>query len=156
MIPGLESAEFTRYGSMHKNAYLKSPYLLNPTLQIDEFPNILVAGCLAGVEGYVEDIATGHLAGLALAALVRGDEIQSPPALTMHGSLVRAITNSENIPFQPFAATLGLLPEQEVRIKGKKARREAKVSRSLDSMLEFVEQLRNKGYTVPDAIDIPE
>ncbi len=156
MIPGLEKAEFTRYGSMHKNAYIKSPYLLNPTLQIDEFPNILVAGCLAGVEGYVEDIATGHLAGLALAALARGDEIQSPHALTMHGSLVRAITNSENIPFQPHAATLGLLPEQEVRIKGKKARREAKVSRSLDSIMEYVEQLRSKGYTVPDAIDIPE
>jgi methylenetetrahydrofolate--tRNA-(uracil-5-)-methyltransferase len=110
MIPGLENAEFTRFGSMHRNAYIKSPYLLEPTLQVSEFPHILVAGCLAGVEGYIEDIATGHLAGLALTALVKGSEILVPPETTMHGSLVRAITDVKNIPFQPITSTLGLLP----------------------------------------------
>jgi len=156
MIPGLENAEFTRFGSMHRNAYIKSPYLLNSTLQIDEFPHILVAGCLAGVEGYVEDIATGHLAGLALVSMVKGMEIPSPPVNTMHASLCRAITDSKNVPFQPIAATLGLLPEMTVKIKKKKERREAKVLRSLDSMSEFVKTLKENGYSIPEPIKIPD
>ncbi len=155
MIPGLENAEFTRFGSMHKNAYIKSPYLLRPTLQVDEFPHILVAGCLAGVEGYVEDIATGHLAGLALAALVRDEKIPVPPPETMHASLCRAITDTKNIPFQPLAATLGLLPAHDVKIRGKKARRASKVARSLDSMLGFIKTLKDNGYNIPKALDIP-
>jgi methylenetetrahydrofolate--tRNA-(uracil-5-)-methyltransferase len=152
MIPGLENAEFTRFGSMHKNAYLKSPWLLEPTLQVGEFPHILVAGCLAGIEGYVEDIATGHLAGLALTALVKGMEINVPPEDTMHGSLVRAITNPKNIPFQPVAATLGLLPPLVKRIRRKKERRMASVDRSIESIKAFVETLRSKGYNIPDEV----
>ena len=152
MIPGLENAEFTRFGSMHKNAYLKSPWLLEPTLQISEFPHILIAGCLAGVEGYVEDIATGHLAGLALTALSKSKQIPIPPGITMHGSLVRAITDPKNIPFQPVAATLGLLPPLEKRIRRKNERREASVQRSLESIQGFVETLRKEGYNVPDAV----
>ncbi|MCX6645624.1 MAG: methylenetetrahydrofolate--tRNA-(uracil(54)-C(5))-methyltransferase (FADH(2)-oxidizing) TrmFO, partial [bacterium] len=153
MIPGLENAEFTRFGSMHKNAYIKSPWLLEPTLQVGEFPTILVAGCLAGVEGYVEDIATGHLAGLALTALVKGMEINVPSQDTMHGSLVRAITNPKNIPFQPIAATLGLLPPLEKRVRRKKERRLSSVNRSVESINGFVETLRSKGYNIPDAVE---
>jgi len=156
MIPGLENAEFTRFGSMHKNAYIKSPYLLSETLQVDEFPNILVAGCLAGVEGYVEDIATGHLAGLALVALSRNADIHLPPVETMHRSLCRALTDMKNLPFQPVAATLGILPPHEEKVRGRKLRRELKVRRSLDSMLGFVETLKSCGFTIPDAIEIPE
>ena len=156
MIPGLENAEFTRYGSMHKNAYLKSPFLLEPTLRVSEFPNILVAGCFAGVEGYVEDIATGHLAGLALTAIARSEEILPPPAPTMHAALCRAITDVKNIPFQPFAATLGILPPLESKLRGKKHRREVIVAKSLDSMSGHVRTLRDHGYNIPDAIDIPE
>ena len=156
MIPGLEHAEFTRYGSMHRNAYIKSPYLLNRTLQVDEFPHILVAGCLAGVEGYVEDIATGHLAGLALTALVKGLEIPHPPDDTMHASLCRAITDTKNVPFQPMAATLGLLPDLDEKIRGKKFRREAKTLRSLDSMSGFADTLREHGYTIPEPIHLPD
>ena len=156
MIPGLERARFTRLGSMHKNAFIKSPYLLEPTLQVSEFPHILVAGCLAGVEGYVEDIATGHLAGLALVALVRGESVVAPPPLTMHAALCRALTDVKSIPFQPIAATIGLLPPMENPPKGKKERRTAIVRRSLDSMLGFVETLRKRGYEIPDAIAIPD
>jgi methylenetetrahydrofolate--tRNA-(uracil-5-)-methyltransferase len=156
MIPGLENAEFVRFGSMHKNAYLKSPYLLEPTLQISEFPNVLVAGCLAGVEGYVEDIATGHLAALALVSMLKGWEFIGPPSFSMHGALVKAITNIENIPFQPQAATMGLLPQFETNIRGKKDRRTAITSRCLDSIIEYVKALREKGYEIPDAIRIPE
>lgn len=156
MIPGLENAEFTRFGSMHKNAYLKSPWLLEPTLQVSEFSHILVAGCLAGVEGYVEDIATGHMAGLALTALVKGSEIILPPENTMHGALVRAITNPKNIPFQPIAATLGLLPPLERRIRSKKERRMASVNRSIESIKGFAETLMMRGYNVPDATEYPE
>jgi len=156
MIPGLENAEFTRLGSMHKNAYIKSPYLLNPTLQVDEFPHILVAGCLAGVEGYVEDIATGHLAGLAMAALVRGEPIPSPPPVTLHMALCNTICNRNNIPFQPVAATLGLLPPIEPRIRSKKLRREALTRRSLDTMMRYAESLRESGYHQPDELRIPE
>ncbi len=156
MIPGLENAEFTRYGSMHRNAYIKSPYLLEPTLQISEFPHLVMAGCLAGVEGYVEDIATGHLAGLLLVALAKVKKIPSPPPLTMHAALCRAITDVGNMPFQPIAAALGLLPPFEKQIKGKRERRAAIVARSLDSMLGFVKNLRETGYSIPDAIEIPE
>jgi methylenetetrahydrofolate--tRNA-(uracil-5-)-methyltransferase len=156
MIPGLERAEFTRLGSMHRNAYIKSPYLLEPTLQVSEFPHILIAGCLAGVEGYVEDIATGHLAGLALAALVRNREIPVPPELTMCGALLRAITNPKNVPFQPMAVTLGLLPPLSSSVRTKALRREAIVRRSLDSMMGFVEILRSRGFMVSDAIVIPD
>ena len=154
MIPGLGNAEFVRLGSMHRNAYIKSPYLLEPTLQVGEFPKILIAGCLAGVEGYVEDIATGHLAGLALASLAKGLEIPLPSELTMHGALCRAITNPKNIPFQPTASTLGLLPPLAISIRAKRDRRQAIVARSLDSMLGFAELIRARGFVVPDAISI--
>jgi len=156
MIPGLENAEFTRWGSMHRNAYIKSPYLLEPTLQVSEFPHMLVAGCLAGVEGYVEDIATGHLAGLALVALVRGTDIPSPPEPTMHAALCRGITDIKNLPFQPLAATLGLLAPIETKVKGKRDRRAAIVAECLDSMSGFVERLRADGYNIPQAISIPD
>jgi methylenetetrahydrofolate--tRNA-(uracil-5-)-methyltransferase len=156
MIPGLEKAEFTKLGCMHKNAYIKSPYLLEPTLRVSEFPHILIAGCLAGVEGYVEDIATGHLAALTLSAMIKGWEIPLPPPLTMHGALCLAITNAANVPFQPTASTLGILPPIERKIKSKYDRRLAIVSRSLDSMLGFVEQLKAHGFLIPDAIVIPE
>ncbi len=156
MIPGLENAKFTRLGSMHKNAYIKSPYLLEPTLQISEFPNILVAGCLAGVEGYVEDIATGHLAGLALTAMNGGGEIQSPPGDSMHAALLRAITDVKNVPFQPVAATMGLLPPLKIKVRRKKERRATLGRRSLDSISGYVKVLREKGYRIPDAIEIPE
>ncbi len=156
LIPGLENAKFTRMGSMHRNAYIKSPYLLEPTLQISEFPHILVAGCLAGVEGYVEDIATGHLAGLALTALARGGEIITPPELSMHFAICKAITNVKNIPFQPVASTLGLLPPLDAPVKGKRERRTKIVERSLDSMSEYVNALKGKGYDIPDAIEITE
>ncbi len=156
MIPGLENAEFTRFGSMHRNAYIKSPYLLEPTLQVSEFPHILVAGCLAGVEGYIEDIATGHLAGLALTALVKGSEILVPPETTMHGSLVRAITDVKNIPFQPVTSTLGLLPPLEKKIRRKKERRLASVNRAIESIIVFIKSIRDKGFYIPDAIELAE
>jgi methylenetetrahydrofolate--tRNA-(uracil-5-)-methyltransferase len=156
MIPGLENARFTRLGSMHRNAYIKSPYLLEPTLQVSEFPNILVAGCLAGVEGYVEDIATGHLAGLALTAIVKGKDIPVPPGLSMHGALVKAITDPKNIPFQPVAAILGLLPPLESGIRAKKDRRATIARRSLDSISGYVTGLKKSGWMIPDAIDLPE
>jgi len=156
MIPGLENAEFTRYGSMHRNAYINSPFLLRDTLQVDEFPRIFFAGCLAGVEGYVEDIATGHLAALELVALAKGMEIPSPPSLTMHASLCRAITDVKNTPFQPMAATLGLLPPLEQRIKSKKERRATMVARSLDVISGWTEALKESGFNIPDAIVIPD
>jgi methylenetetrahydrofolate--tRNA-(uracil-5-)-methyltransferase len=156
MIPGLENARFTRLGSMHRNAYLKSPFLLEPTLRVSEFPHILIAGCLAGVEGYVEDIATGHLAGLALSALATGREIIAPPKLTMHCALCGAITNPQNVPFQPVAATFGLFPPVESKLKSKRDRRMAITSRCLDSMMGYIKSLRAGGFTIPDAIDFPE
>lgn len=156
MIPGLENAKFTRYGSMHRNAYIKSPYLLRTTLQADEFPRIFFAGCLAGVEGYVEDIATGHLAALGLVALAKGMEIPLPPTLTMHSSLCRAITDVKNTPFQPIAATLGLLPPLEKRIKSKKERRATMVGRSLDVMSGWVNEIKESEFAIPDAVVIPD
>jgi methylenetetrahydrofolate--tRNA-(uracil-5-)-methyltransferase len=156
MIPGLENARFVRLGSMHRNAYVKSPFLLEPTLQVSEFPHILIAGCLAGVEGYMEDIATGHLAGLALVALAKGMDVPLAPELTLHGSLCRAITNPKNVPFQPVASTFGLLPPFISPIRAKRDRRIAVCRRCMDSMSGFVETLRSAGFIVPNAIAVPE
>lgn len=156
MIPGLEKAEFVRLGSMHRNAYINAPYILEPTLQISEFPNILIAGCLAGVEGYMEDIATGYLAGITATALVKKLPVMLPPSDTMHGALVRAITNPRNVPFQPTAATLGLLPPLDQKINPKNERRATLVKRSLDSMSGFVESLKENGFIIPDRLVFPE
>jgi methylenetetrahydrofolate--tRNA-(uracil-5-)-methyltransferase len=120
LIPGLENARFLRYGQIHRNTYINSPALLTPTLQMKAHPRVLFAGQISGVEGYVEAIGTGLLAGLHAAALVRGAESLPAPRATAFGSLVNYITQSDPRNFQPANITFDLLPPLE--LNGKRIR----------------------------------
>jgi methylenetetrahydrofolate--tRNA-(uracil-5-)-methyltransferase len=122
LIPGLENARFLRFGQIHRNTYINSPALLNPTLQMKRHPNAMFAGQICGVEGYVESIATGLMAGMNAAALATGDTVIPPPRATAFGSLIHYITNAENKSFQPANITFDLLPALEIRVRDRKER----------------------------------
>jgi methylenetetrahydrofolate--tRNA-(uracil-5-)-methyltransferase len=122
-IPGLENARFLRYGQIHRNTYIHSPSLLTETLQMKQHPNILFAGQICGVEGYVESIATGLMAGLHASALVEGPEPVAPPRPSAFGSLVHYITHASTKTFQPANITFDLLPALEVKVRDRKQRR---------------------------------
>jgi methylenetetrahydrofolate--tRNA-(uracil-5-)-methyltransferase len=122
LIPGLESARFLRYGQIHRNTYINSPTLLNPTLQMKAHPNVLFAGQICGVEGYVESIATGLIAGMNAAALATGGEPAPPPRATAFGSLVHYITQADPRNFQPANITFDLLPALDRKVRDRKER----------------------------------
>lgn len=122
LIPGLEQARFLRYGQIHRNTYINAPALLGPTLQMKAYPHVLFAGQICGVEGYVESIATGLLAGLNATALASGISPLPPPRATAFGSLVHYITQSDARNFQPANITFDLLPALEKHVRDRKER----------------------------------
>ncbi len=122
LIPGLENARFLRYGQIHRNTYINSPMLLNPTLQMKAHPNVLFAGQICGVEGYVESIATGLMAGMNAAALASGAQPVPPPRPTALGSLIHYITQAESKNFQPANITFDLLPALDRKLRDRKER----------------------------------
>jgi methylenetetrahydrofolate--tRNA-(uracil-5-)-methyltransferase len=122
MIPGLEKAEFVRYGQMHRNTYLNAPRLLLPTLQFRGRPDLFCAGQLTGVEGYAGNIATGLIAGWNAARFLRGEVPLEPPAGTLIGGLCAYITGADPAHFQPMKANLGLLPAPGKHPGGKRGR----------------------------------
>jgi methylenetetrahydrofolate--tRNA-(uracil-5-)-methyltransferase len=122
LIPGLENAKFLRFGQIHRNTYINSPMLLNATQQMKEHPAILFAGQICGVEGYVESIATGMLAGIHASALVSGETPVAPPRATALGSLVNYITNADPKKFQPANITFDLLPPLEKKVRDRQLR----------------------------------
>lgn len=133
MIPGLEAAEFVRYGVMHRNTYLNSPRVLLATYQLRNRPDLLFAGQITGVEGYVESAGSGLLAGRNAALLAQGRSAQVPPADTMLGALARYITSADPDNFQPMNANFGLLPPcPDIRDKTK--RKSAMAQRALGSI----------------------
>jgi methylenetetrahydrofolate--tRNA-(uracil-5-)-methyltransferase len=142
MIPGLERAEFLRYGAVHRNTFLNAPRLLHPTLQARDCPSLLFAGQITGVEGYMESAATGLLAGMNAAALRRQQPLQIPPAATAHGALVRYIAEANADTFQPTNIHFGLLPPLEKPLRPKKARREAMVARALKELEAWRQQMQ--------------
>jgi methylenetetrahydrofolate--tRNA-(uracil-5-)-methyltransferase len=113
LIPGLESAEFLRYGQIHRNTYLNAPRLLAPDLSLRAVGGVFIAGQLSGVEGYVECIATGLLAGMALAARALDQPFAPPPRSTALGSLVHYITHADPSNYQPANISFDLLPPAE-------------------------------------------
>jgi methylenetetrahydrofolate--tRNA-(uracil-5-)-methyltransferase len=123
MIPGLESARFLRYGQIHRNTYINSPTLLRETLQMKEHPRVLFAGQICGVEGYVESIATGLMAGMHAASLAREEPFTAPPRASAFGSLVHYVTHADSKHFQPANITFDLLPPLENKIRDRKERR---------------------------------
>jgi methylenetetrahydrofolate--tRNA-(uracil-5-)-methyltransferase len=122
LIPSLENARFLRFGQIHRNTYINSPMLLNAIQQMKEHPAILFAGQICGVEGYVESIATGMLAGIHTAALVAGEVPVAPPRATALGSLVNYITQADAKKFQPANITFDLLPPLEKKIRDRQLR----------------------------------
>src|SRR6266496_5117782 len=141
LIPGLENARFLRYGQIHRNTYINSPALLTATLQMKEHPRILFAGQICGVEGYVESIATGLMAGIHAAALASGTEHVPPPRPSAFGSLVHYITQADPKNFQPANITFDLLPplEEEIRDRKERHRRQCELAlREFDGWLEKV------------------
>ncbi|KJD41306.1 tRNA (uracil-5-)-methyltransferase [Paenibacillus polymyxa] len=140
MIPGLEEAEFVRYGVMHRNTFINSPQQLHPTYQFKGRSNLFFAGQMTGVEGYVESAASGLLAGINAARAARGQEMFVFPAETTLGSMARYITTADFKHFQPMNANFGLLPKLETRIRNKKEKNEALANRALESLRGYINQ----------------
>ncbi len=134
LIPGLEHAHFVRYGSMHRNTYINAPRLLSPTLQLQSRPELFFAGQVAGLEGYVGNVAGGWLAGINAARLVLGAEPLKLPPETMIGALMRYITHADPAHFQPMKANFGLLPPLPRRVRGKRQRGAAHAERALQAL----------------------
>src|SRR3954454_17086970 len=137
MIPGLEQAEFLRYGSIHRNSYVNSPASLSAHLSLRDDSTTLFAGQLTGVEGYTESTGTGLLAGLNLSRLLMGDEPLIPPPTTMLGALYRYMREADPRHFQPMNANFGLVDELGVRVKDKRTKKEKLAERALAAMAEW-------------------
>lgn len=142
MIPGLENAEFVRYGVMHKNSYLNSPLLLNPDYSLRMNPHIYFAGQMTGVEGYVESASSGLLAGLYLGQILRGRQVNLFPKETAIGALSHYISNPDVKHFQPMNVNFGLIaPWDGPKIKNKKEKNGAIAKRSLNFLENYKKSL---------------
>ena len=133
LIPGLEQAAFSRFGSIHRNTFICGPEILLPSLQLKKRPDILMAGQITGVEGYVESTAIGLLAGINGARLVFGKKPVIPPAETAHGALINHLTATDPRRFQPSNITFGLFPGLQQKTP-KKFRGEKYAKRALDAL----------------------
>jgi methylenetetrahydrofolate--tRNA-(uracil-5-)-methyltransferase len=142
MIPGLESAEFVRYGMIHRNTYLNAPVTLGPTFEARRRRGLFFAGQMSGVEGYVESAASGLIAGTSACLRAQGREPIPFPEDTALGALGRYIALSDPKSYQPTNVAFGLLPELPQRIRDKARRRLALARRALDSLVRFQAQLR--------------
>ena len=158
LIPGLENAKFLRYGQIHRNTYINAPRLLTETLQLRDHPRILFAGQISGVEGYTESIATGMLAGLYAAVLVRDEQPEPVSRATGLGSLVHYITHADPARFQPANITFDLLEplEEETRrkIRDKRERHKLQCERALAQFDAWWQRFRS-GSTAKAGAGLP-
>ncbi len=141
LIPGLERAEFLRYGSVHRNSFINAPECLLPTMQSRKDDRLFFAGQLAGVEGYVESIGSGLLAGVNAARIATGRRPVLPPGDTALGALCRHISAAGWTAFQPMNFNFGLLPALSDGQRGKLRRKEAMAARAMDSASKWLEVL---------------
>src|SRR6185503_16388177 len=141
LIPGLENAEFLRFGSIHRNSYINSPASLSSHLALRDAPTSLFAGQLTGVEGYTESTATGLIAGINLARMLEGQDPVVPPPTTMLGALYRYLREADPKHFQPMNANFGLVEELGERVKDKRIKREKIAERALAEMQSFAGQV---------------
>lgn len=137
LIPGLENAEFVRYGVMHRNTFINSPRILQPTLQMQANQRILFAGQITGVEGYIESAASGLIAGINASLLIQDREPVVFPSETAHGALCQYITKAESKNFQPMNINFGLLPPLGKKIRDKKLKNKMIADRALESLENF-------------------
>ena len=142
MIPGLENAEFVRYGVMHRNSYMDSPNLLKQTFQSRKQENLFFAGQMTGVEGYVESAASGLVAGINAARLFKGEEEVVFPQTTAIGALPYYITHTDSKHFQPMNVTFGIVKELDgPRIRDKKERYTKVAERALEDLSQIIEKI---------------
>ena len=148
LIPGLGQARFLRYGQIHRNTYINAPTLLRDTLQMKAHPRVLFAGQICGVEGYVESIATGLLAGVQASVLAAGEEPVGPARASAFGSLTHYLTQASARNFQPANITFDLLPGLEKKIRDRKERHAQQCARALRAFEEWWEGQ-------PQAVGVP-
>ena len=143
MIPGLENAEFLRYGQIHRNTYINAPALLTGTLQLRAHANIFFAGQLCGTEGYVEAMATGFMAGTHAVRLAAGEQPLAPPRETAMGSLCHYISAADPRYYQPANIAFDLLPPlpEEEHVRDKKARRARQCRRALAALDTWLQEV---------------
>jgi len=139
LIPGLAQAEFVRLGQLHRNTFINSPTLLQPTLQFRQRPDLFFAGQITGTEGYVGSTMGGLLAGINLTRLLGGEPLLAPPPTTMIGALLHYITHAEPKHFQPMKANLGLLPELAAPIRDKAKKNAALAARAHADLEEYLQ-----------------
>jgi methylenetetrahydrofolate--tRNA-(uracil-5-)-methyltransferase len=139
LIPGLENARFLRYGQIHRNTYINAPTLLSETLQMKEHPHVLFAGQICGVEGYVESIAAGLMAGIHAAALAAGADPVAPPRASAFGSLMNYITQADPRKFQPANITFDLLPPLDRKIRDRQERHRLQCQLALKEFKSWLE-----------------
>lgn len=139
MIPGLENAEMFRFGAIHRNTFVNAPNLLNQNLALKTHPGIFFAGQVVGVEGYVESVTTGLLAGLSAVKMIRNETFSGPPSNTAMGSLLNYVISKRGAEYQPMNINFGLFSVQEMKIKNKKERNEKIVSNALKSIVAWME-----------------
>lgn len=137
LIPGLEKAEFVRYGVMHRNTFIHSPKILQPTLQMANRPQVFFAGQITGVEGYVESAASGLVAGINAGLLLSKSVPACFPEDTAHGALCRYIATADSENFQPMNINFGLLPALGQKIRDKKLKNKMIAERALESLENF-------------------
>jgi methylenetetrahydrofolate--tRNA-(uracil-5-)-methyltransferase len=146
LIPGLEQAEFLQFGQIHRNTFINSPQILSETLRTKKQPNLFFAGQITGVEGYVESVGTGWLAGLNAARILRGENLIAAPASSAIGALCRYVSNVETKNFQPVNITFGLLApvSEELRKKyrNKRERHNTQVELALKDWDEWLNSLK--------------
>jgi methylenetetrahydrofolate--tRNA-(uracil-5-)-methyltransferase len=143
LIPGLENAEFLRYGVMHRNTYLNSPTLLTPIYSSRKNSNLFFAGQMTGVEGYVESAGSGLVAGINAARLVRGEDPVIFPEETMIGAMAAYVSRGGiSGKFTPMNANFGIIPPLDHRVKGGKvARYEVVAARALEALDNFIKEM---------------
>ncbi|MFA6866240.1 MAG: methylenetetrahydrofolate--tRNA-(uracil(54)-C(5))-methyltransferase (FADH(2)-oxidizing) TrmFO [Clostridia bacterium] len=141
MIPALKNAEFVRFGVMHRNTFINAPKLLDTTFATKQNKNIYFAGQISGVEGYLESVLSGLLAGIGMARNLEGKEKICPPPTTASGSLTRYVA-SATTNFQPMHVSFSLMPELGFRVREKAKRKEAYSERARKDLIKFLEELK--------------
>jgi len=156
LIPGLQGAEFVRMGQMHRNTFINSPTLLQPTLQFRTRPDLFFAGQITGTEGYVGSTMGGLLAGINLARYLHGAALLTLPRTTMMGALLHYIIHTEPKHFQPMKAAMGLLPDLDETIRNKQKRYAAYAERAQRDLYHYLHQvnfpLHQREITTPLAV----
>jgi methylenetetrahydrofolate--tRNA-(uracil-5-)-methyltransferase len=142
LIPGLENARFLRFGQIHRNTYINGPTLLRDTLQMKQHPRVLFAGQICGVEGYVESIAAGLMAGVHAAALASGTDPAPPPRASAFGSLMHYVTQADPRNFQPANITFDLLPPLPKKVRDRQERHRLQCEAALRDFDLWIEKLR--------------